>query len=485
MSAARTIPTVVNFGGNRSFQPRAVLAPASEEELIEILRANRGQRIRAIGRLHSWSEVVVGEEIVIEMRHLTRVTVHQTGDESWAEVEAGCSVKQVLTELNQTGFTLPSVGLITAQTLVGAAATGTHGSGRHSLSHYIQSVRVASYDPATGEPHIRVIDSGEELLAARCALGCLGVIISVRIPIRPQYQIEEHIRRYDSLAQVLQQETDYPLQQFFLVPWRWDFFVQQRRELNQPRSSSAWLYRLYWRVGMDVGFHDIILALVRLLPRHCTKLFYRWVMPLLVPQGWKVVDRSDRQLTMQHQLFRHIEIEIFVKSSQLAVAVEYVTWLLKYLGGATAEAPAVIRERLNASGQWPDVEPMRGAYLHHYPVCVRKVLPDETLISMTADTREPCYALSFISYQHPSRRDGFFRFAGVLATTMATLFDARPHWGKFCPLPADELRRLYPKLDQFAAICAESGSLDVFTNNWLQGILVACNTVAAPAPPDS
>lgn len=471
---------IVNFGGNRRFQPGAVLAPGSEEELIEILRANRGKRIRAAGQLHSWSEVVVGEEVVLLLQHLTRVTIHASGDEAWAEVEAGCSVKHVLTELNQRGFTLPSVGLITAQTLVGAAATGTHGSGRHSLSHYIQSVRVASYDPAAGEPRIRVIDSGTELLAARCALGCLGIITSIRIPIRRQYQIEEHIRRYDSLTQVLQQETAYPLQQFFLVPWRWDFFAQQRREVNQPRSPLAWLYRLYWRAGMDVGFHYIILTLVRLLPRRCTKWFYRWVMPLLVPQGWKVVDRSDRQLTMQHQLFRHIEIEIFVKSSQLHEVVQYVTWMLKHLGGETVEPQAEIRERLIQSGLWSELVQMKGVYLHHYPICVRKVLPDETLISMTSGVPEPCYALSFISYEHPSRRDGFFRFAKVLAATMATLFEARPHWGKYCPLAADELRRLYPNLDQFAAICAETGSLAVFTNNWLNSVLAPCGTVGTP-----
>lgn len=480
MSDAASIPTLVNFGGNIRFHPNAITAPRTEQELIEILRANRGKRFRAIGRMHSWSQAVVGEGVVILLQHLTRVTVHQVGEEFCAEVEAGCSVEHVLEELNRKGFTLPSVGLITAQTLVGAASTGTHGSGRHSLSHYIQSVRIASYEASTGEPALRTITGGTELLAARCGLGCLGIITSIRIPIRKQYRIEEHIRRCDSLTQVLQQETNYPLQQFFLLPWRWDFLAQHRRELDQRRSRLAWLYRLYWRVGMDVAFHYIILILVRLLPLRCTKAFYRWIMLLLVPQGWKVVDRSDRQLTMQHQLFRHIEIEIFVKRSQLPDAVEYVTWLLKHLGGEMVAPPSWLQERLTGPGQWQALEQMRGDYLHHYPICFRKVLPDETLISMTSGADEPYYALSFISYRHPSRRDGFFRFADFLASTTASLFDARPHWGKVCPLAADDLRRLYPNLDQFAALCTETGSLEVFSNKWLMGVLSASRTTAVP-----
>jgi len=121
----------------------------------------------------------------------------------------------------QSGGTLPSLGLITEQSIAGAVSTGTHGSGKHSLSHYIDEVRAATYDPATGKPVIRVISDGSELRAARCSLGSLGVIVSVGFWCRPQYQIEEHFRRYNGLDEVLAAETDYPLQQFYLIPWLW------------------------------------------------------------------------------------------------------------------------------------------------------------------------------------------------------------------------------------------------------------------------
>jgi len=480
MSASRPV-TVTNFGANTAFRPAAQLAPRSEAEVLEVLRAHRGRRIRAVGRLHSWSDAPVCDDILLDLRHLDSIAVHANDESPWAEVGAGCQIKRLVRELRRSGHTLMSLGLIDEQSVAGAAATGTHGSGRHSLSHYVRAVRLACYDLHTGEPTVREISSGPELRAARCSLGTLGIVTSVRVPIRRQYQIEEHFRRYDRLEQVLERDADYDLQQFFLVPWRWDFVAQHRREVDRPRSWLAPLYRLYWAAGMDVGLHVLVRLLARWLPGICTRLFFRRVLPALVPRGWKVVDRSDRQLTMQHELFRHIEIEVFVTRSRLPETIAFVVWLLRHAGGETVNPPDRVRERLSIEHR-ERLDALKGRYLHHYPICIRKVLPDDTLISMSSGGGEPYYALSFISYAHPARRDAYFEFARVLAGAMAALYDGRPHWGKFCPLPAAELARLYPGLAEFAQIQKQTDPADVFGNEWVRGILGAARPVAVEAP---
>jgi L-gulono-1,4-lactone dehydrogenase len=459
---------VTNFGGNTTFQPAVRYAPRTEAELLDILSRHRGRRIRAIGRLHSWSDVTVCEDVLLDLRHFDLVVVHA----DYVEVGAGCQIKRIIRESQRTGQTIPSLGLIDEQSIAGAAATGTHGSGRHSMSHYVQAVRLACYDPHTGEPTIREISSGPELRAARCSLGSLGIVTWMRLPMRPQYQIEEHFRRYERLDQVLEQEAVYDLQQFFLVPWWWDYFAQHRREVDRPRSRLAPLYRLYWGVGMDVGLHVLVWLLARWLPKWCTRFFYRRVIARLVPKGWKVIDRSDRQLTMQHELFRHIEIEIFVPRSRLMEAMEFVVWLLRHAGGEPVETPTSVRERLQSVGKWDELAALRERYLHHYPICIRKVLPDDTLISMSSGD-EPRYALSFISYTRSSQRDSFFQFARVLAGTMAALLDARPHWGKVCPLTPSELARLYPGLREFAAVRKQIDPTDAFGNEWVRSILAS------------
>jgi FAD/FMN-containing dehydrogenase len=464
---------VSNFGGNTTFRPNARYFPRSEADILDILRTHRGRRLRAVGRLHSWSEATVCEDVLLDLRHLDSIIVHANDSSPYVEVGAGCQIKRLLRKLQRTGHTLPSLGLVDEQSVAGAIATGTHGSGRNSLSHYVQAVRLAYYDPQSGESLIREIASGNELRAARCALGSLGIVTSVVLQIRPQYQIEEHFRCYERLEQVLEQEAVYDLQQFFLIPWRWDFMAQHRREVDRPPSRIALLYRLYWLVGMDVGLHIVVRLLARWLPGSWTPFCYRQVIPRLVPQGWKVVDRSDRQLTMQHELFRHIEIEVFVTRSRLTAAIEFVVWLVRQTRGETIDPPNAVRERLQGSELWERCESLKGQYLQHYPICIRKVLPDDTLISMSSGGNEPYYALSFISYAPPHQRQDFLQFADVLAATMALLFDARPHWGKVCPLSPEELNRLYPGLETFAAIQKQMDPADVFRNAWVRSILGA------------
>jgi FAD/FMN-containing dehydrogenase len=436
---------IQNFGANQVWRPHAFFAPRSEDELLAVLRVHRGHRIRTIGRLHSWSQAAVGEDVLIDLRHLNRVTIHAGSDRPWVEVGAGCQIKRLLSRLDRQGYTLPAVGLIDEQSVAGATATGTHGSGKNSLAHYIEAARVARYDPATGEPCITTISEENELRALRCSLGCLGVITSLRLPIRKQYHVEEHFCSYPTLDDVLAQEDRYPIQQFFLLPWRWDYFAQHRREVAQPVSRLAALYRLYWCVGMDVGLHLIIWTLVRALPSSFTKAFFRRVVTKLVPRPWRVIDQSQRQLTMQHELFRHIEIEFFVKRSLMADAIR------------------ALREIMERHSE-------TGGYTHHYPICIRKVLTDATLISMSSGWDEPAYALSVISYAKPDQRQGFFALAQELAETLATRFNARPHWGKYCPLSSSELRRLYPAWAEFAAIRESADPAHVFSNDWLQSV---------------
>ena len=54
---------------------------------------------------------------------------------------------------------------------------------------------------------------------------------------------------------------------------------------------------------------------------------------------------------------------------------------------------------------------------------------------------------------------------------MAALFDARPHWGKVCPLTPTEAERLYPLLKEFRSICQAADPEGVFRNDWVESIL--------------
>jgi FAD/FMN-containing dehydrogenase len=193
-------------------RPTHGYAPATEAEVLRILARHRGERVRAVGSLHSWSEAVAADGVLLDLGALDGVEVTRSEDRLVAEVGAGCRIKRLLAELNrQGGRTLPSLGLITEQTIAGAISTGTHGSGRNSMSHYVEGVRVARYGD-DGSPLIEEINGGDELRAARCSLGALGVILAVRIRCRDAYRVEEHFVERAGLSDVLEGEAAYPLQ---------------------------------------------------------------------------------------------------------------------------------------------------------------------------------------------------------------------------------------------------------------------------------
>jgi hypothetical protein len=102
---------------------------------------------------------------------------------------------------------------------------------------------------------------------------------------------------------------------------------------------------------------------------------------------------------------------------------------------------------------------------------VRRILPDDTLISMSSGGTRSWYSISLISYEKPSRRDGFFRVMRFLAQAMARRFQARPHWGKLCPLPAHELISLYDRFGEFREVCQDFDPQGLFQNDWTRELL--------------
>ncbi|MFO0917474.1 MAG: FAD-binding protein [Planctomycetaceae bacterium] len=467
------LQSITNFGRNRSFTA-AVHEPRSEAEVLAVLASCAGRSIRAVGRLHSWSEVILADDVLIDLRHMQGVRIEDREGRPWVTVEAGCQIKRLLAELDQHGLTMPSIGLITEQTIAGAMSTGTHGSGKHCLSHYAEEIRLATYDAETGIPVVSIITDGEELRAARCSLGALGIMVSIGFWARPAYRVEEFVELYDRLDDVLAKEADYPLQQFFLIPWRWKYFGQHRRETDRPRSLLAGVYRWYFFLSIDVLMHLWFLLLCRVVrSARFSKFFFRHIASKMVIRNWQVVDRSQAQLIMEHELFRHIEIEMFVRRPQLDDSLSYVIELLQHFDGDATALPETRRAQLQEAGLLKDLDRARGSYTHQYMICVRRILPDNTLISMTSGGDESWYSLSFISYASPGDRRGFYTFAEQLCRTMVALFRSRPHWGKYCPLTKDEVEQLYPNLPAFRRVCDRYDRPGIFRNQWLKTIVLA------------
>ena len=202
-----------------------------------------------------------------------------------------------------------------------------------------------------------------------------------------------------------------------------------------------------------------------------TRFAYRSIIPSFVIRNWKVTDNSSSTLVMKHDAFRHIEIELFVRRGQLADALDFSRQVITCAGGRDNTLTSDNQDKVQQIGMTESLTSLHGKYCHHYPICVRRVLSDDTLVSMASGEGEEWYAMSFISYARPEERAGFFLFASFMALSMSRLFGARPHWGKVCPLTAGELVSLYPRLDLFRNIAHSLDPAGAFHNHWTAALL--------------
>lgn len=464
----------VNFGGNQKWYARRY-RPRSEAELLDILERHPGRTIKAIGSGHSWSGIAAGADIVLDMSALDGVepTTHDGLD--IVRVGAGCRLQNLLDRLHATtDRTLPTLGAIKKQTISGAISTGTHGSGKQSLSHFVTRVRMAVFEPQSGKPVIREFVEGPELEAARCSLGCLGIIVSVDLATVPKYLAEETVRWCDGIEDAMGRFADHPLTNFLWSPYSWRMMAFERRVSDRTTLSpgdrlKARLQRLRQLVMLDIVFHLLVIA-CRKLGRTGLKVFFTVAMST-VPKGRTRVDDSERILTINHHYFRHEEMEIFVGESQLAEAAAFLRLAVEVFADRKSPVRPEFQRYLSKAGFGDDIDDMAGTYVHHYPLFFRRVLPEDTMISTAASRKEPICSISLFTYDAPSDRDTYYAFSSLVARVLRKLVEARLHWGKHFPLQYEDIAGLYPRLEEFRTLCGNHDPDGVLRNAYSRRVL--------------
>lgn len=436
---------IENFGGNVAFIPDAHYRPESLAQLLEYLRCRHGARIRCIGSGHSWSRVLATDGVLFDLAALREVMI-EPGPR--VRVGGGCTLRRLHRALAREGLALPTLGAIDKQTVAGAISTGTHGSGRSSLSHFVEELRIVGADGGDF-----VVADGPELAAARCGLGAMGIIVEAVLRVVPAYRIEERFESTGHIDDVLKGTDAWPLQQFALLPWGWRYLIWRRRRTEQRGGRiRAWLARLYLTLLNDVLLHAFLKGVLLRLEDRRVRSFFEF-LGRVMRWGPSRIDDSVRVLTMYHDLFRHVEMEVFVPESRLGEAIGALREIVELAADQRDACSDDLRRALAAAGLEEEISDLRGTWTQHYPLFFRRVLPDETLVSMASPGNgsvEPWYAISFFNYRRVEVR--FARFARAIARCVLRLYGGRLHWGKYFPVTMAEAALSYPRFDEFKRI---------------------------------
>lgn len=177
-----------NWSGGQVAHPAGRLQPSSVDQLVSMLKSTKGQ-LRPVGSGHSFTALVPTDGYLVVIDQLSGLLA-RNDEMQQATFGAGSRLGDMgplLTAIDQAMFILPDID---RQTLAGATATATHGTGLSvtNLSGYIEALQLAT--PA-GE--ILDLDANHEpdiFTAARVSLGALGIVTQITLQNRKPYRLK-------------------------------------------------------------------------------------------------------------------------------------------------------------------------------------------------------------------------------------------------------------------------------------------------------
>lgn len=247
----------VHYTWAKTFQsrPELYIQPRSLEEVQKIVLLARRcrKRIVVVGCGHSPSDLTCSSSWMVNLDHYSKVLKVDKAKKTLL-VEGGIRLAQLNAEANRHGLTMPNLGSIDEQSIVGAIATATHGSSlRHGLlSDSVRSLRIVL---ANGAAVRCSKDQNQELFrAALISLGALGIIVEVEFEMTDACHIEWE-QTLLPLKEILETwDNTLWTQKEFTRVW-WMPYTKRAIKWSAEKTSKPLRAPIESWYGGSVGFH--------------------------------------------------------------------------------------------------------------------------------------------------------------------------------------------------------------------------------------
>jgi L-gulonolactone oxidase len=424
-----------NWAGTASSTAARVVHPTSRDEVVAALLGAAADHlpVKAVGSGHSFTSAAATSGVRVELGALSSlVSVDRAA--RLVTVQAGMPLSTLNAVLASQGLALPNLGDIDTQTISGALATGTHGTGASfgCLSTFVEALEIVT---GTGDViRCSASSSPDVFHAALVNVGALGVVTELTLRCVDAFVLRAE-ERPASLASVFDDlDTHVRSNDHFEFYWfPYTDLVQIKRNNRVPVSDTP-LSR--WRGWLDDEFlSNRVFAGACRLGRS---------VPALVPTITRVSARalSPRVYTApSHEVFctprrvRFVEMEYGIPRAALPAAFEGLRRVVDSL-------------------------PFKVVF----PVEVRFTAGDDIWLSH-GYRRDSAY-IAIHQYVGMPYEPYFRGFEAVAAS-----LDGRPHWGKQHFQDASYLASVYPRFQDFQAVRDKLDPARLFTNDYLDRIL--------------
>ena len=415
-----------NWSGNLVAYPEGRYSPGSEYELLEYLKKS-GAPIRPVGAGHSFSPLVPTAGNLVVLDQLSGL-IEYDRSKMQATFGAGTRLSDIggsLDAIDQAMLNLPDID---RQTLAGATATATHGTGIGftCLSGFVTALRLMT-------PRGDLIDlkAGDEFFnAARVSLGSLGVITRMTIQNQAPYKLKANnsVQRIEDVLETFD-ETAAEHRHFEMFPLTHSNYalVLAIDETDEPVDSPA------SESEEDDGSGDVMASWATVPPRERMALIDA-VAQQIPPST--TVDHSYKVLSnIRNERFNEMEYSV-----PLDAGADCLREILR----------TIIDKEVDVV----------------FPLEYRYVRRDDTWLSMSSGEEDH----AAISIHRAAGQD--FEPYFNLIEPIFWKYGGRPHWGKIHSLGAKELSPLYPHFREFQKVRDEMDPDGQMLNRHLRKLLV-------------
>tara|TARA_X000000950_G_scaffold287975_1_gene402645 strand:- start:1321 stop:2622 length:1302 start_codon:yes stop_codon:yes gene_type:complete len=422
-----------NWAGNQTSES-FLYTPESEDQLIELIQLARDKKrnIRVVGSGHSFSSLVPTNDFIVDMKKFSGC-IEFSKEESWAHFKSGTVLKDVNSFLFQNGQSLRNLGDVDVQTISGALATGTHGTGRR-LPIISEDILEVTYVNGLGEIKTITENEPEKLQAFKVHLGLLGIITSIKVRTISSYKLH-CVTKKMSLTSILKDFDRLTLKnrnfEFFWFPYTDYAQVKLMNETERKpdnKKISNWFNSIFLE-NLLYGF------LIKLCMLFKSKIIFFSNLCI------KFVSYSEK-VDWSHQIYATPRWNKFCET-EFSIPLEHIKPCLKK-----------VREIIFKHKQ-----------LSIIPVEVRTVRQDNILLS-PAFNRDSAY----IAIHTPKGAE--YRECYQEIERYMYEIGGRPHWGKISSLSLERCKKIYPQFEYFRRIRKDNDPEGIFLNKWTKELFI-------------
>ena len=227
-TGASEVERRTNWAGNYAYRAEHLDVPSDVDQVKKSILEHA--RAKALGARHSFNAIADSREEQISLKHFDQMELD--GSSRTVTVGAGVTYGQLAPYIDSRGFAVHNMASLPHISVVGACATGTHGSGNKNgnLSTAVRAMEMVTADGSMVTLSREKI--GDMFPGAVIGLGALGVITKITLEVEPRFQMTQRV--YEDLSF---SELEHHLDEIFASGYSVSLFTDWQKH----RATQVWI----------------------------------------------------------------------------------------------------------------------------------------------------------------------------------------------------------------------------------------------------